>query len=273
MGCGFGAKINTVTAPATTTISDSTTGDTNYRSIDVVAEGLGSRIDLDALVYAEACGFDWVGCNEHHFSPYGLMSNCNLIGSIIANRTSKIGLGMFGNLVPLHNPLRIAEELAMADTLSRGRILSGFARGVPREYNVYSVPMAESRARFEEAVEIILKAWTQPKFDHQGKFWSYKDIAIWPRPYQQPHPPLWSTTGSKTQAKLLGEKGYVTLQPAKTGQEYRHEFERRVRETAALDGYSNGLRQYEIAWYGFTGAGASEFSVLRGTWEDLRRHA
>ena len=67
--------------------------------------------------------------------------------------------------------------------MSRGRILSGFARGVPREYNVYGVPMAESRARFEEAVEIIMKAWTEPKFSHEGKFWSYKDIAIWPRPY------------------------------------------------------------------------------------------
>ena len=67
--------------------------------------------------------------------------------------------------------------------MSRGRILSGFARGVPREYNVYGVSMGESRARFEEAVEIILKAWTEPKFSYEGKYWSYKDIAIWPRPY------------------------------------------------------------------------------------------
>jgi len=73
--------------------------------------------------------------------------------------------------------------------------------------------------------------------------------------------------------RYLGEKGYVNLQPAKTGHEYRREFERRVRESAALEGYANGLRQYEVAWYGFTGAGASEFSVLRGTWEELRRHA
>jgi len=73
--------------------------------------------------------------------------------------------------------------------------------------------------------------------------------------------------------RYLGEKGYVALQPAKTGHEYRREFERRVRESAALEGYANGLRQYEVAWYGFTGAGASEFSVLRGTWEELRRHA
>ena len=116
--------------------------------------------------------------------------------------------------MPLHNPLRIAEELAMADTLSRGRILSGFARGVPREYNVYGVPMAESRARFEEAVEIILKAWTEPKFSHEGKFWSYKDIAIWPRPYQQPHPPVWVPfTGSKETIEWAGKHNFSAVIP------------------------------------------------------------
>src|ERR671929_239496 len=80
------------------------------------------------------------------------------------NRTLKILI--LGNLLPIHNPLRIAEELAMADCISRGRILSGFARGVPREYNVYNVPMAESRARFDEAVDIIMKAWTSQQFSH-----------------------------------------------------------------------------------------------------------
>ena len=121
---------------------------------------------------------------------------------------------MLGNLVPLHNPLRIAEELAMADTMSRGRILSGFARGVPREYNVYGVPMAESRARFEEAVEIILKAWTEPKFSYEGKYWSYKDIAIWPRPYQQPHPPVWVPfTGSKETIEWAGKHNFSAVIP------------------------------------------------------------
>ena len=73
----------------------------------------------------------------------------------------------------------------MADNISRGRIMAGFARGVPREYKVYDVPMAESRARFDEALAVILKAWTEDVFSHQGKYWKYKDIAIWPRPYQR----------------------------------------------------------------------------------------
>jgi alkanesulfonate monooxygenase SsuD/methylene tetrahydromethanopterin reductase-like flavin-dependent oxidoreductase (luciferase family) len=132
-----------------------------------------------------------------------------------AQRTNKLKFLLLGNLLPLHNPLRIAEELAMADCISRGRILSGFARGVPREYNVYGVPMAESRARFEEAVEIILKAWTEEVFSHQGKFWSYKDIAIWPRPFTRPHPPVWVPfTGSKETIDWAGKHDFSAVIPA-----------------------------------------------------------
>jgi alkanesulfonate monooxygenase SsuD/methylene tetrahydromethanopterin reductase-like flavin-dependent oxidoreductase (luciferase family) len=133
---------------------------------------------------------------------------------VAAQRTKKLKFLMLGNLVPLHNPLRIAEELAMADTMSRGRILSGFARGVPREYNVYGVPMSESRARFEEAVDIILKAWTESKFSYEGKFWSYKDISIWPRPYTQPHPPVWVPfTGSKETIEWAGKHNFSAVIP------------------------------------------------------------
>src|SRR6201987_5565735 len=88
---------------------------------------------IDTIASAEDNGFDWVGCNEHHFSPYGLMSNCNLIGSILANRTKKAGIAMCGNLVPLLNPIRVAEEYAMLDVLSGGRLTPGLMRGVPPE--------------------------------------------------------------------------------------------------------------------------------------------
>src|SRR5919204_38353 len=79
-----------------------------------------------------------------------------------------------------------------------GRLISGFARGIPREHMVYNVSLAESRARFEEAWEIIKRAWTEEVFSYQGRFWSYKDVSIWPRPVQQPHPPVWvPVTASK----------------------------------------------------------------------------
>ncbi len=159
-------------------------------------------------------GFDGVGLNEHHTTPHSMMNSPNMMAAVGAQRTKRLKFLLLGNLVPLHNPLRIAEELAMADNLSRGRILSGFARGVPREYNVYGVPMSESRARFEEAVDIILKAWTEDVFSYEGKFWSYKDIAIWPRPYQQPHPPVWVPfTGSKETIEWAGRHNFSAVIP------------------------------------------------------------
>ena len=143
-------------------------------------------------------GYDGVGLNEHHTTPHGLMNSPNMMAVAGAQRTKQLKFFILGNLLPLHNPLRIAEELAMADCISRGRIMAGFARGVPREYKVYDVPMAESRARFDEALAVILRAWQEDVFSHQGEFWNFKDIAIWPRPYQQPHPPVWIPfTGSK----------------------------------------------------------------------------
>ena len=156
----------------------------------------------DAL---ERLGYDGVGFNEHHTSPYGLMNSPNLLAASAAQRTKRLKLLVYGNLLPLHDPLRLAEELAMLDCLSNGRIVSGFARGIPREYNVYKVRLSESRARFEEAWEIIRRAWTEEVFSYEGKFWQYEDVAIWPRPVQQPYPPVWvPVTGSKETIEWAG---------------------------------------------------------------------
>jgi alkanesulfonate monooxygenase SsuD/methylene tetrahydromethanopterin reductase-like flavin-dependent oxidoreductase (luciferase family) len=169
---------------------------------------------LTAWEEMDRLGYDGVGLNEHHTTPHGLMNSPNMMAAVAAQRTKKLKFLMLGNLLPLHNPLRIAEELAMADCLSRGRVLSGFARGAGREYGVYGVPMSESRARFEEAYDIIIKAWTEEVFSHQGKFWSYKDIAIWPRPYQQPHPPVWVPfTGSKETIEWAGRHNLNAVLP------------------------------------------------------------
>jgi len=160
---------------------------------------------LTAWEEMDRLGYDGVGFNEHHTSPYGLMNSPNLMAASAAQRTRRIKLLIYGNLLPLHDPLRLAEELAMLDCLSNGRIVSGFARGIPREHNVYNVPLRDSRARFEEAWEIIRRAWTEESFSFTGKFWSYEDVAIWPRPVQQPHPPVWvPVTGSKETIEWAG---------------------------------------------------------------------
>ena len=164
-------------------------------------EHLAAWREMDRL------GFDGVGLNEHHTTVHGLMNSPNMMAAVASQQTERLKFLMLGNLLPLHNPLRIAEEIAMADCMSRGRILSGVRpRQRARIRRLRRGRMAESRARFEEAYDIILKAWTEEQFSYEGKFWQMKDVAIWPRPYQQPYPPIWIPfTGSKETIEWTGK--------------------------------------------------------------------
>ena len=168
---------------------------------------------LEAWEEMDLLGYDGVGFNEHHCSPYGLMNSPNLMAASVAQRTKKIKLLIYGNLLPLHEPLRLAEELAMLDCLSNGRIVSGFARGIPREYQVHHVPLSDSRARFEEAFEIILRAWQEEVFSFEGKFWSYKNVALWPRPVQQPAPEMWMPVVSSKESIEFAAKHDIPITP------------------------------------------------------------
>jgi len=153
---------------------------------------------LDAWAEMDRLGYDGVAFNEHHATPYGMMNSPNLLAASAAQRTKNLKLLIYGNLTPLHDPLRLAEEIAMLDCLSNGRIICGIARGAAREYRTLGVSMSESRDRFEEAYAIMVGAWTQEVFNFEGKFNSYENIALWPRPVQQPYPPVWMpVTGSK----------------------------------------------------------------------------
>jgi alkanesulfonate monooxygenase SsuD/methylene tetrahydromethanopterin reductase-like flavin-dependent oxidoreductase (luciferase family) len=168
---------------------------------------------LDAWEEIDRLGYDGLGFNEHHCSPYGLMNSPNLMAASAAQRTKRCKLLIYGNLLPLHEPLRLAEELAMLDCLSNGRLISGFARGIPREYQVHNVPLADSRARFEEAFEIVTKAWTEDIFSYEGKFWSYKDVALWPRPVQQPRPEIWTPVVSSKESIEFAARNDIRITP------------------------------------------------------------
>jgi alkanesulfonate monooxygenase SsuD/methylene tetrahydromethanopterin reductase-like flavin-dependent oxidoreductase (luciferase family) len=158
---------------------------------------------IDTMAFAEECGFDWVGCNEHHFSPYGLMANCNLIGTVLAYRTRSIKLAMLGNLIPLLNPIRVAEEYAMLDVMSGGRLIAGMIRGVPHEYIAYNVVPDESRERLREAHALIVKAWTEPEpFGWEGEYYQYPSVSIWPKPHQRPHPPILMSASNEESAEF-----------------------------------------------------------------------
>lgn len=168
---------------------------------------------LDAWAELDRLGYDGVGFNEHHTSPYGLMNSPNLLAASAAQRTSRLKLHVYANLLPLHDPLRLAEELAMLDCLSGGRLVAGFGRGIPREHQVFGVPMSESRARFEEAFQIIRSLWTEEVSSYQGRFWSHQGVALWPRPAQQPHPPVWVPVTSSRETIEWAGRNNVAITP------------------------------------------------------------
>jgi alkanesulfonate monooxygenase SsuD/methylene tetrahydromethanopterin reductase-like flavin-dependent oxidoreductase (luciferase family) len=147
---------------------------------------------LDEMAYCEQLGFEGVVFNEHHYSAYGTMPSPNLIAAALSQKTSRIRIGVLGNVLPLrYHPVRIAEEYAMLDCMTGGRLIAGFVRGIPSEYIWYNVNPKESRGRFEEAYELIMTAWSEPVWSYHGKFFELENCAIWPRPLQQPHPPVW----------------------------------------------------------------------------------
>jgi alkanesulfonate monooxygenase SsuD/methylene tetrahydromethanopterin reductase-like flavin-dependent oxidoreductase (luciferase family) len=147
---------------------------------------------LDEMTYCEELGLDGVVFNEHHYSSYGTMPSPNLIAAALSQRTKRIKIGVLGNILPLRDhPVRVAEEYAMIDCLSKGRLIAGFVRGIPAEYVWYGVNPEESRGRFQEAYDLIMTAWTNSVWSFEGEFYKLKDCAIWPRPVQQPHPPIW----------------------------------------------------------------------------------
>ncbi|WP_313693560.1 LLM class flavin-dependent oxidoreductase [Halorarum halobium] len=160
------------------------------------------------LEYSEELGFDTIGFNEHHYTAYGLMPGPNLVAAHMAARTDEIGLAVMGNVLPIRgNPIRVAEEMAMLDNISDGRMTSGFVRGIPTEYAAYNVDPDESRGRFEEAWELVVEAWTaEEPFDWDGEFWQYDDVYIWPRPKQDPHPPLWMPAESRKSIEWAAKK-------------------------------------------------------------------
>jgi alkanesulfonate monooxygenase SsuD/methylene tetrahydromethanopterin reductase-like flavin-dependent oxidoreductase (luciferase family) len=148
---------------------------------------------LHQLTQAEALGFDVIGVNEHHQTAYGMMPAPNLIASALIQRTRKIKIAVLGRALPLtNNPIYIAEEFAMLDTLSRGRLIAGFVRGIGTEYHATGLNPAFSHERFQEAHDLIVAAWTRPgPFEFEGEHYNYRYVNLWPRPYQQPRPPIW----------------------------------------------------------------------------------
>ncbi len=168
---------------------------------------------MDELEYASQCGFDGICVNEHHSNGYGLMPSPNLIASTLARRTADTALCVMGNSLALYNPpTRVAEEFAMLDCISGGRLIAGFPVGSPMD-TCYAFGQNPSllRPRYHEAHDLIMKAWTEPEpFAFNGRFNQQRYVNIWPRPIQDPHPPIWIPGGGSVDTwQWCAERDYV----------------------------------------------------------------
>jgi alkanesulfonate monooxygenase SsuD/methylene tetrahydromethanopterin reductase-like flavin-dependent oxidoreductase (luciferase family) len=205
---------------------------------------------LDELEYGEALGFDAVSVNEHHQTAYGLMPSPIVTASALARRTKKVKLCILGSALPLRShPLTVAEEHAMIDVISGGRLVSGFVRGIGAEYHTFGVNPTTSHERFHEAHDLIVRAWTEPgPFAFQGKHYNVSYVNLWPRPYQKPHPPIWiPSQGSKETIDWAShpDRRYTYLQtfsPAKVVERYLKMY----RETCR--GYGYEAKDSQLGW-------------------------
>src|SRR3954454_6056173 len=148
---------------------------------------------LDELELADQLGFDGLCVNEHHQNAYGLMPSPNLMAAALTQLTRRVKLAVIGNALPMYTPpLRGAEEFAMLDVMSNGRLVAGMVIGGGPEYFSYQVNPTYARERFREALDLILKAWTEPgPFIWKSKHYFFRQVNPWPTPLQKPHPPIW----------------------------------------------------------------------------------
>ena len=157
---------------------------------------------LDELEFADEVGFDGICVNEHHNNAYGIMPSPNLMAAMLARRTSNAALIVLGNSPALYNPpIRVAEEFAMLDCTSGGRLVAGLPVGTSMDTNfAYGQNPATLREKYYEAHDLIIKAWTEPEpFAFNGKHNQVRYVNIWPRPLQQPHPPVWVPGGGSVE--------------------------------------------------------------------------
>jgi alkanesulfonate monooxygenase SsuD/methylene tetrahydromethanopterin reductase-like flavin-dependent oxidoreductase (luciferase family) len=203
---------------------------------------------LDQLVFADEVGFDAICVNEHHQNAYGLMPAPNIMAAALIGRTKNADIAILGNGIALRdNPLRVAEEVAMLDVMSGGRILSGFVRGIGAEYHSLNLDPTRSRDKYFEAHDLIVKAWTEPgPFEWDGEHFQYRYVNPWPRPFQKPHPPIFvPSQGSSETLEWAAEKRYplaCTFVPM----ERLKQFYGKYREYAEGFGYTAGPEQFGL---------------------------
>jgi alkanesulfonate monooxygenase SsuD/methylene tetrahydromethanopterin reductase-like flavin-dependent oxidoreductase (luciferase family) len=167
---------------------------------------------LQRMEIMDQTGYDAVWLTEHHFSDYSVCPSIPVMGAYAAARTKQLRIGAGVTLAAFYHPLRLAEELALLDLLSGGRLNWGAGRGFDhREFKTFGVPMKESYDRFREAIDIVVRAWTNNRLTYRGKYFSFDDVEVLPKPLQQPHPPMWVAAGSLDAIDWAASMGHSIL--------------------------------------------------------------
>lgn len=202
-----------------------------------------ARIDV-----MESAGFDAVWLAEHHFTGYSVCPNVHLMGTHVAARTRRLRIGTAVTLPSLAHPLRVAEEVALLDVLSGGRVNWGAGRGFdPREHQVFGVAPEDSYPKFREHFEAVLAAWRQERASFHGRFVDFDDVEVLPKPLQQPHPPVWIGASSLEAIEWSAERGHsVLMDPHSTHEEIAHK-RQRFDEVLAAHGHETRGRDIPIA--------------------------
>src|ERR1700689_3889130 len=178
-----------------------------------VDSGQGYKQFVDYNIEAEGLGYHSTFLVEHHFTGFGQVSASLALLTWLAAKTKTLRLGTAVLVLPWHNPVLLAEQAATIDLLSGGRLDFGVGKGYRHnEFLGFCVPMAEADARFNEALDVITKAWTsKQRFSHHGKYWNFEDIIVEPPTAQKPHPPMWMGAGSADSIRQVAERGYNLL--------------------------------------------------------------
>ena len=171
-----------------------------------------SQRAFDRIDVMEHSGYDAVWLAEHHFSTYSVCPSIHMMGAHIAARTKRLRIGTAVSLAPFYHPLRLAEEVALLDVLSGGRVYFGAGRGFDAtEYRNFGVAREDSYPVFREHVQVVLEAWKSERLTFHGQFCHYDDVEVLPKPLQQPHPPVWLASTSEEAVAWSARNGYSIL--------------------------------------------------------------
>jgi alkanesulfonate monooxygenase SsuD/methylene tetrahydromethanopterin reductase-like flavin-dependent oxidoreductase (luciferase family) len=203
---------------------------------------------LDRIEIMDKGGFDAVWLAEHHFTTFSVCPSVHMLGTLAAARTKRLRIGTAVSLAALYHPLRLAEEVALLDVLSGGRVNWGAGRGFAlSEFKAFGVPAEESAERFREAVDIVLAAWTQERMSFKGKHFAFDDIEVMPKPLQRPHPPVWMAATSESAIDWAASRGLSILMDPHASFRELGDKRRRYREQLAQAGFTDAGRDIPMA--------------------------